>query len=381
MNRSLTIMLSALCLAASLCGFRASACTSAIISAGATADGRPLLWKNRDTSATDNKVETIVFTDGRLSYTALFNASDRDCREAWMGMNINGFAIMNTASYNLKADKVPAKDMDSEGEVMSLALSTCVTVDDFARLLDKLPRPMGVEANFGVIDALGNGAYFETDNYSYRRFDLKDAPEGYMVRTNYSHSGREGEGYGFTREKDALHLLGPVAVAHAVTPEFLTETLSRSFYNDSLGRDMSQESGLVVDEGFIPRFKTTASIVVEGCHPLTDESEITPEKISREYIMWTALGYPPCATVTPVWMTPDGVDDSLRGIQSGGTSAASDRAKALRDKVFVKKGGEKPVYIDMGQLFRADGSGICQRLKKENLEIYRIIKSRRDRSR
>ncbi len=39
--------------------------------------------------------------------------------------------------------------MDKEGILMSKALRTCRTVEDFARFLESYPRPMGVEANFG----------------------------------------------------------------------------------------------------------------------------------------------------------------------------------------------------------------------------------------
>lgn len=354
------------------------ACTSAIISGEYTVDGRPLLWKNRDTSNTDNKVEYIPGSDGAFSYVALFNASDRKCKEAWMGMNEVGFAVMNTASYNIKNDKVPSRDMDKEGEVMTIALKTCTTVDDFAKLLETLPRPMGVEANFGVIDALGNGAYFETNNNSYKRFDLADAPNGYLVRTNYSHSGRKGEGYGFTREDDAIYLLDSVVKDRQATPELLTETLSRSFYNAELKRDFSNSKGSVIDEGFIPRYKTTATIVIEGMSPFDNVEEIDTDLVKKEYIMWTALGYPPCAEIVPVWVTPEGVEEGLRGLQPNGTSAYGNKAKALRGKVFHKKGGEKSVYIDMGKLFNEEGTGICQTLKKQNLEVYKVIKEKRD---
>ena len=177
-------------LLAGLMAPRAVACTSAIISASANPSGRPILWKHRDTSNVDNKVEYVAPNGSDFGYTALFNAQDRGLKEAWMGMNDAGFAVMNTASYNIKDDKVPARKMDKEGILMTNALRTCRTVDDFARLLDTYKRPMGVEANFGVIDASGNGAYFETNNHSYVRYDLKDAPQGVLVRTNYSHSGR-----------------------------------------------------------------------------------------------------------------------------------------------------------------------------------------------
>lgn len=38
---------------------------------------------------------------------------------------------------------------------MRKALRVCKTVQDFEHFLDTLPRPMRVEANFGVIDAYG----------------------------------------------------------------------------------------------------------------------------------------------------------------------------------------------------------------------------------
>ena len=42
----------------------AEACTSAIVSAEASESGRPLLWKHRDTSTVDNKVEYVGGVDG-----------------------------------------------------------------------------------------------------------------------------------------------------------------------------------------------------------------------------------------------------------------------------------------------------------------------------
>ena len=161
------------------------ACTSAIVGADMNPYGRPLLWKNRDTSAFDNKIEYIPGNCEDFSYVALYNAKDSLLSEAWMGMNGYGFAVMNTASYNIKNDTVPEKEMDKEGIVMTKALKKCKTVEDFALLLDTLPKPMGVEANFGVIDAYGNGAYFETNNDSYVRFNISDSPDNVIVRTNY----------------------------------------------------------------------------------------------------------------------------------------------------------------------------------------------------
>ena len=119
-----SFLLSIILTAATLFPAAVFACTSAIIAADANPYGRPILWKHRDTSTIDNKVEYIPANQEGFGYVALFNAADALLREAWMGMNDAGFAVMNTASYNIKDDRVPAKDMDKEGILMTRALRT-----------------------------------------------------------------------------------------------------------------------------------------------------------------------------------------------------------------------------------------------------------------
>lgn len=348
----------------------AIACTSAIIGAELNPYGRPLLWKHRDTSSIDNKVEYVAPGPEGYGYTGLFNASDRNLKECWTGFNSEGFAIMNTASYNIKDDNVPQKKMDKEGFVMTKALRTCVTVDDFARLLDRLPRPMGVEANFGVIDATGAGAYFETNNDSYIRINLEDSPDHMLVRTNYSHKGRPNEGYGFIREANALHHLMPAAETKSITPEFLTETLSRTFYHSLLDKDMAEglEDGWIIDQDFIPRYKSCATIVIEGCVPTGKDVK---KHSGKDYVMWTGLGYPPCADIYPVTEGPDGVHPDLKGIQKAGHSKASDISKQRRDEVFPRRYDNGDKYIRLSRLRNPDGTGYLQTIPKQNLIIYK----------
>ena len=47
-------------------------CTVGVACGRATPDGRPLLWKTRDTSAKNNEV--VYFTDGQYKYLALVTA-------------------------------------------------------------------------------------------------------------------------------------------------------------------------------------------------------------------------------------------------------------------------------------------------------------------
>ena len=315
------------------------ACTSAIISTSKSSEGAPLLWKHRDTGVEDNFVARIEPKNPgeRFTYVALYNAGDSTYRDAWMGMNEAGFAIMNTASYNLAPDTTDYKDR--EGIVMALALSRCRTLADFENLLDTLPKPMGVQANFGLIDATGDGAYYETDDFNYVKYSLKDAKDGVIVRTNYSHNRNTDGGYGYIREENARQLIAPYLAGDSITPATFTEGISRSFYHSLIGRDFAKGTDRwVVDQDFIPRRSSTASIVFEGVLPGEDPS-LT--------MMWTMIGYPPCSHVVPVMI--DNVPTELQPNESW-HSTLCDEVVERKHQVFSIKRGSGKYYIDMDLL-------------------------------
>ncbi|MBE0667576.1 MAG: hypothetical protein IH593_07850, partial [Bacteroidales bacterium] len=76
----------------------ATACTTFIISGKHTADGRPILYKHRDTGTPDNAL--VYFTDGKYPYIGLVDATSTGMSMVWGGYNSAGFAIMNSAAYN-----------------------------------------------------------------------------------------------------------------------------------------------------------------------------------------------------------------------------------------------------------------------------------------
>ena len=341
----------------------ALACTSAIISGSKTANGRPLLWKHRDTGCPDNRVELIKAHDGCYEFVAIFDATDPADTAAWTGFNEKGFAIMNTASYNLNNDDVPESEMDREGVVMKLALEHCATVDDFEQLLQQLPKPMGVEANFGVIDANGNGAYFETGNYTYKKYDLADAPNGVLTRTNYSYSGRTDKGMGYIRETNEKYLIAPHIAADDFTPALFTEEISRTFYHSLLGKDFTHSGEVwLVDQDFIPRRSSTASIVIEG---------VTKGEPAALTTMWIALGYPPCAETFAARLgAAGGVPEMLKGTGADNHSLQCDIVKARKAEVFSIERGNGQHYLNLSKLYNNEGTGYCQQLVKKNMEMY-----------
>lgn len=314
-----------------------AACTSMVVSARASASGRPMLWKHRDCSAELSFIERSEATDSTLAFVALYNAGDSTLSDAWTGMNSAGFAIMNTASYNLAPDT--ASYADREGAVMRAALERCHTVADFEQLLADMQRPRGVQANFGVIDAQGGACYFEVNDHEMWRYDCADTPDGVLVRTNFSISkGREG-GLGYIRYDNACTLSRPYIESGTLSPLVLTDTLSRSFYQSLIGRDMSDTADRwLADQDFIPRYSSSASIVIEGVD--TDDN-------AADCIMWAALGYPPVAVTRRV--TLEELPAELRPMLPGWIS--SDAAAALERKrlAFPVRNSEAR-YIDLHYL-------------------------------
>jgi hypothetical protein len=334
-------------------------CTSAVVSGRVTPDGRPLLWKHRDASDLNNRIVHFEAEGGKLEFVGLVNGVDTMANEVWAGYNTSGFAIMNTASYNLKNDTSSLSDR--EGVVMKQALGECRTVEDFARLLDSLPRPIGVEANFGVIDALGGAAYFEVNSYEVFRYDVKDSPDGYLLRTNYSVSGRPNEGYGYIRYDNAARLFSRAASERSITPEWIIGICSRSFYHTLLGRDFTTDTW-VVDQDFIPRRSTSASVVIEGVK--SGESPVFTT-------MWTMLGYPPCSVVLPVWIGCEyGVPTLLQGSEDSVRSPLCEWSNRLKNKVFSLERGSGPHYLHMALLYNPESNGYAQRLLSLEKEIY-----------
>lgn len=327
-------------------------CTSAMVSGRVSLYGSPMLWKHRDTSQCDNYVDSVNGTNPEFDYIALFNASDSLKKEAWAGVNRAGFAIINTVAGNLPENSKKWKDR--EGYVMSLALSQCRTVDDFERLLDSLPKPLGVRTNFGVMDKNGDGAYFETDDFGYVKYDVNDSESGILVRSNYSLSSKRKGGYGYDRYCNAEKILER-NLTEGISPELFTEFLSREYYSavtDSVY--MTCVPKTITDKGFIPRKSSASSVVIEltGAGP----------------IMWTMLGYPPAAVTVPV--TIDSIPPNVRRNHISGKSSDCEKSNKLKSEI-----------INEGKIVFPAAYEITRECKRVSLENYKTFRDKKSQSR
>lgn len=321
------------------------ACTSVIVSGKATADGRPVMLKHRDTDCLDNRIDR--YQGPRYAFIGLVNAP-KNGGEVWSGTNEAGFCIMNTASYNIKNDKISYNKMDKEGVLMYEALGTCATVEDFRNFLKNHKKPLLVEANFGIIDAQGGASYFEVNNYEWWEYNVNELPEGYKVQTNYSFAGRWDEAMGVERYQTASAIMNEYASTHAVGTfelkhDFFVNHFSRSYRHEVLGttEDFCPESGVTVDQDFIPRRITSAAIVFEGVKPGED-----PHKT----VMWTALGYPATAVMFPLLVGETNILPTY--IQRNGKNGhcmAADLSNGIKNKyIFPDRVSNGKRYLHIG---------------------------------
>ena len=347
--------------------FDLSACTTAVVSGRFTPDGRPLLFKHRDTGYLQNKL--MFFTDGKYSYIGVVNSKGDSGSEIWQGTNSAGFAIMNSASYNLNIGDT-TKLKDREGEVMKLALQSCATVDEFEQLLRELPKPLGVEANFGCIDAHGGAAYFEVGQRDVTKFDVNDpgvAPFGYIIRTNYSFARDQEEGYGYIRYQNAENLIYEAAGSGNLTYRFILQQVSRCLKHSLTGTDLwaqkpmkAEPARFVWFEDYIPRPSSASTTVIHGVKP-GESPEFTT--------MWNILGYQLCTVAIPVWISGGENLPSILTAEPSENAPLCDMAMRLKKFLFPISRGSGWRYMNLARLINGENTGILQRIRPLEDEI------------
>lgn len=337
------------------------ACTSIIISGKNTPDGRPIMWKNRDTDTYQNAIR--YFSDGKYTSLGLIDSDDPTGKSVWIGYNSAGFAIMNTASYNLiMNDTIDVKDR--EGMVMREALMQCATVSEFETFLNNYKTPIGVETNFGVIDANGGAAYFEVSNFSYKKLDVNDpsvAPMGYMIHTNFSFTGDIKSGSGQIRYKTAEDLFYQAAQQNNLTVRFILQDVSRSLWHSLTKTDLKRsysenpaEQKFMNFTDFIPRYFSSSAVAIQGVKPGENVEYTT---------MWTVLGFPLSSVVIPLWLCMGENQPSLVMLDNNNVAPLCDKAIQLKQQLFPIKRSYGENYININALYNAEGTGIMQKLR------------------
>ena len=337
-------------------------CTVAVVSGKATPDGRPLLWKNRDTGTPYNHV--IYIKGKKYDFIGITNSSDAYGNSIWSGVNSSGLCIMNSMSYNINTgtDKNTApKSSLGNGRLMRLALEKCADVDEFEAFLKETEGKRNVDANFGVIDAQGGASFFETGSHSHVRLDAGNpeiAPEGYIVRTNFSYTGAPRAGAGYIRFNRMSKLFLEASAAGGITHDWILTTASRDMVNSLTGIDPlqgvlpahSRDHRYFYMADSITRNTAISTTVFHGAKKGEDPAAVT---------MWARIGHPLCSAALPLWVC----GGEKLGITYGEPHAPMERfADYWHKRIFPLSGGSRDRYLDLAPVINKNGTGILTRL-------------------
>lgn len=344
------------------------ACTTAVISGEYTSDGRPMIWKLRDTDYLKNKM--MYFEDGLFNYVGLVNSEDIKGEQVWGGANSEGFSIMNSASFNVNLNDTTSFK-DQEGFIIKKALQECATLEDFEKLLDKLAKPMGLAAHFGVIDAKGGAAFYEVNNYTYTKFDANDpteAPNGYILRTNFSFTGKKDVGYGFIRFQTAQDIFYEADAEGKLNHQTIIQDFSRCFKHSVLDKDYraiysdKPEGEDFINSGdLITRHGSSSSILIQGAKPGVVDDIAT---------IWIQVGFPNTCMVLPVWV--EGGSNLPKALQAdaSGNAPLNEMALKLKEQCYPIKRSSGFKYLQISKLFNSEKTGMVQEIEKAENEIF-----------
>jgi len=345
------------------------ACTTAVISGKHTKDGRPMIWKLRDTESFENKMK--YFTDGKYPYIGMINSNDEKGEQVWGGSNSVGFAIMNSASFNVNM-KDTTSFKDQEGRFMKLALHQCANLEEFEQLLKARNKPMGLAAHFGVLDADGNVAFYEVNNQTFTKFDANDpaqAPNGYILRTNHSFTGKKDIGYGFIRLQTAQDIFYQADACGDMSAQTVIQEFSRCLKHPVLKRDFRKEFETVpygenfVNSGdLITRHGSSSMILIEGIKKGEDVDMNT---------IWTQVGFPNTSIAMPVWVKGGKKMPGVLTAKGEENCPLNAMAMELKNKCYPISRSAGYKYLKISELINSDKTGIIQKLEKAEEKLFK----------
>ena len=231
---------------------------------------------------------------------------------------------------------------------------------------------MGLAAHFGVLDADGNVAFYEVNNQTFTKFDANDstqAPNGYILRTNYSFTGKKDIGYGFIRFQTAQDIFYQANACSDLSAQTIIQDFSRCLKHPVLKRDYRKEFvALPYGENFvnsgdlITRHGSSSMILVEGIKK--------GEKADMNTI-WTQIGFPNTSVALPVWVK--GGENLPKVLQAKGKENCTLNAMAmvLKNKCYPISRSAGYKYLKVSELINSDKSGVIQKLEIAEKELFK----------
>jgi hypothetical protein len=104
---------------------------------------------------------------------------------------------------------------------------------------------------------------------------------------------------------------------------------------------------------YIPRFITSASMLIQGVKPGEPPAGGT---------IWTILGFPPCSVAIPAWIAGGNQLPPLLSADKTGNAPLCTMALRLKQQCFPISRESGRDYLQLGALLTRENTGIMQRL-------------------
>ena len=237
------------------------------------------------------------------------------------------------------------------------------------KLLETYPKPRGLAAHFGVIDANGGAAFYEVNNQTWTKFDANTDPNGYVIRTNYSESGTPDEGYGFIRRQTAEKIFAEAKQQNRLNYQTIVQEFTRCFYHPVFGLDYRKkyESGnfdteFVASDDFLTRHSSASSIIVQGV-----KKGESPDMST----IWAQVGFPETCAAIPLWIRGGEnlpllvqYDDTIKN------SPLNMYAMEWKSKAYPIGRSDGYHYLKMTELVNKKNTGYVQRIEQMEKDIF-----------
>jgi len=266
------------------------ACTIGIASGSVTQNGKPLIWKTRDRASRPHN-QVYYNTNFAINFVSVVDTTESIC---WMGLNDQGFAILNSAAYDL----METRD-NNHGYMMQHALGNFSTIQEFEDYLVSTDGDRIAWGNFAVMDSAGQVSFFEASNSQHWRYDADNTEQGWLIRTNFSESG--GGDVGMDR------FLRSEAIITELVEE--NELSAQELFEHNL-RDLSDPNSVEIEipyeahshqDGLYGFFDTRNSITDHSSVSGVVIQGVNPGEDTRLSVMYTALGNPLFTPAVPVF--------------------------------------------------------------------------------
>ena len=264
-------------------------CTIGVANGDATSDGRPLIWKTRDRESKPNN-RIFYNTELPIKFISVVDSGET---YAWMGVNEFGFAILNSASYDL----VESRELGNGG-FMRYALGNVKSIQEFEDLLISTNETgRSTFANFAVLDSTGMASIFETSATQYWRFDADEFDDNYLIRSNFSVNG--GGNSGLDRYNRSQVIINELAAENELDYQHLFKSHIRDFSDENSNQiilpfedqyELGDPFGFFNSEFSINSYQSVSAAVIRGVLP--DE----PVELST---LFAILGNPVTSVAVP----------------------------------------------------------------------------------